>query len=170
MTALKVAPDKTWLLTEEHLRFAVDAMVPPRMVPLVVAADLRKGIEILERHRGWRRVETVPARQAFAGKPCCEQMRAKPGTVLTLIFRPSDFQGDTDDAHNNGTVSCGVGDNRLLDQGVIDWVAIVHFWEPAEHIDLDQVAEEMKAPMPGHVDWDSVPMDLWPVLKQRGLN
>lgn len=170
MTLLTVQPDKTWLLVEENLRFPVDGSVPPALVPVVIGSDLQKSIDILERLRGWRRLETVPKRKAFAGKPCCLQMAKKPGSVLNIIIKPSPFQGDTDDATNalnrGELFSVENGGSRLEEDGLIDWIAVLHFWQPAIHYNREEFKEELTAPMPGFADWNSI-LGNWPVLKQR---
>lgn len=165
MTLLKVQPDHTWAIVEERIRFPVDVSVPPTMVPFVVAKDLQKAIDILEKHRGWRRLETVPTHRSFTGKPCCTQLAGKPGDTITLKFVPSDFQGDTDDAHNFGEVSDAR--HRQEEEGLIDWVAIVHFWQPTITINTEQIREETPGPSEGFADWNSLPTDAWLAVRQR---
>ena len=170
MSLLKVVPDREWLLVEENLRFPVDCTVPPALVPVVIAGDLQKSIDTLERLREWKRLELVPTRKAFAGKPCCLQMAKKPGSVLKIIIKPSPFQGDVDDATNalyrGDSVAVENEGNRIENDGLIDWVAVLHFWQPAIHYNREEFKEELTAPIPGFADWDSI-LGNWPVLKQR---
>lgn len=168
MTLLKVAPDKVYMLAEERIRFPVSADVPPELVPLVVAGDLQKGIDNLERFKGWKRIEVVPSRQLWPeNKVCCELMRQPPGSTITLRFKPSDFQGDPDDATNFKETSDN--ESRLAIEGIIDWVAIVHFWQPAIHINLDEEREEHQAMTPknGFATWESMPPDAWTALREK---
>ena len=155
---------------EENLRFPVDGSVPPALVPVVIAKDLQESIDTLERLRGWRRLETVPRRKAFAGEPCCLQMAKKPGSVLKIIIKPSPFQGDADDATNalsrGESVSVENGGDRFTVDGIIDWVAVLHFWQPAIHYNREEFKEELTAPAPGLAEWNSI-LGNWPVLKQR---
>lgn len=138
---LKVQPDKQYLIAEERLRFSLPADIPPDRVPYAVmlSGELPAAMEIFEKHRGWRPLTTVPKRKQFpGGKPCCaEIMSRKVGETLTIKFMPSDYQGDTDDAHNFGELS-NPG-KRLEEDNLVDWVAIIHFWVPA--ITVDNQAE-----------------------------
>lgn len=165
MTLLKVQPDKAWLITESRLRFEVDAMVEPKMVPLVVARDLQKSIEILERTRQWRVLERVPARKAFGGDACCPRMLQPAGTPLNITFEPSVFQGDTDDAHNFDEIADP--ESRVLVDGKVDWVAVVHFWSPALFVNPAQEKEESFDAFEGFAKWDSMPEHYWPALRKR---
>lgn len=142
---LKVQPDKTYLIAEERLRFPVAADVEPNMVPFLLYKDLRKAVDIFEKHRGWKLLDAVPARKQFpGGKPCCADiMRKKRGESLTIRFMPSDFQGDTDDAHNFNEVSNP--DKRLHEENIIDWVAIMHFWVPADFVDMSAEKDYSRA-------------------------
>lgn len=139
---LKVQPDKQYLIAEERLRFSLPADIPPDRVPVAVmlSGELPAAMEIFEKHRGWKALTTVPKRKQFpGGKPCCaEIMSRKVGEALTIKFMPSDYQGDTDDAHNFNELS-NPG-KRLEEDNLIDWVAIIHFWVPA--ITVDNQAEE----------------------------
>jgi len=161
--AIRVQPDKEFLITEERLRFPVDAAVPPNLVPFVIAGDLVKSIQIFERHRGWHLLDRVPKRKAFPGSvPCCDLIaKGKPGTALNPRFEPSLYQGDTDDAHNFQELSNP--EFRLNVEGLIDWVAILHFWEPAVHVDRDHVKEASQAlnPQQGFRRWEDMPKDAW---------
>ena len=134
---LKVDPGKEYQISEERLRFPVQGDVPPNMVPFVILPDLRKAIDIFEKHRKWKLIDAVPQRKEFpGGKPCCADiMSKKPGESLTIVFEPSNFQGDTDDAHNFGEISNP--EKRLLVENIIDWVAIMHFWVPTIGINMD---------------------------------
>lgn len=138
---LKVQPDKTYLIAEERLRFPLAADVKPELVPFALFKDLRAAVEIFERHRDWHLLDAVPARKQFpGGKPCCaEIVGKKPGESLTIKFMPSDYQGDTDDAHNFNALSDPA--KRLYEQNTIDWVAIMHFWVPAITVDMAAEAE-----------------------------
>lgn len=168
MTLLKVAPDKSFMITEARLRFPVDAHAPYGMIPLIVASDLKKSIENLEKFRGWHVLETVPSRKQFpANMACCEQMLKPSGTALKIRFMPSDFQGDPDDATNFNEVA---DDNhRLLVEAIVDWVAIVHFWEPAVHVNMEEVRDDSRslAAGDGFMDWKSIPAHAWPELRKR---
>ena len=125
----RVQPDREWFIVEEHLRFAVDATVPTNLVPIVIARDLRKSIDILEKHRGWKYLDTVPTHRKYLN-PCCDQIATgRAGTPLRMRFQPSPLQADTDDAHNFGGTYSPKGE-RLYVDGKIDWVAIMHFWQP----------------------------------------
>ena len=125
----RVAPDREWFIVEENLRFPVDAAVPANLVPIVVASDLRRSIDILEKHRGWKYLDSVPTHRKYA-KPCCDQIeKGRAGSPLRIRFQPSPLQADTDDAHNFGGTYSPNG-VRLYVDGKIDWVAIMHFWQP----------------------------------------
>ena len=154
MVLINVQPDKQWFITEERLRFAVDASVPPAWIPLTIAKDLYKAIKILEDHRGWRHITVTPSRQQFAGKPCCPKMSV-PGTPLGVVFMPAAYQGDADDATNFSEVSDG--SHRLLVEGLIDWVAIVHFWTPALFFNTAQLKEETPREREGFVSPELLP-------------
>ena len=134
---LKVDPGSDYQISEERLRFPVQGDVPPEMVPFAIFSDLKKAVDIFEKHRKWKLIDVVPTRKEFpGGKPCCaEIMGKKPGEQLTVKFMPSDFQGDTDDAHNFGEISNP--SKRLFVENIIDWVAIMHFWVPTIAIDMD---------------------------------
>jgi len=140
MTLVKVQPDKVYTLTEYRLRFAVPADLPEDMVPVYVARDLQKSIENLERFRGCRYVHRIPDRLHFTSSPCCARIAlGLPGQEIPIRFEKSDYQGDTDDAHNFGLLSDPGG--RIEQDGLIDWVAICHFWEPAVWIEKEDIEE-----------------------------
>jgi len=173
MTSIKVAPDKTYLITEERLRFPVAADCPPAMVPFTVFSDLKKSIDILEKNRGWRLLDAAPPRKRMqfpGGKPCCADIMGKrTGESLTIKFMPSDFQGDTDDAHNFDELSNPA--HRLRVENTIDWVAIMHFWEPA--LVIDKGVDEEFAGLglaEGFMPWNQMPDNFWPVLRKRFEN
>ena len=109
MALIKIAPDREFVISEERLRFAVPADIPPAEVPfhLYLSGVLQKSIETYTRFRGWKMLDVVPERKQFLrGISCCEQLRSgKIGEQITLKFMPSSFQGDTDDAHNFGELS-----------------------------------------------------------------
>ncbi len=169
MTGINVAPDKTYLIAEERIRFPVPADVQPQMVPIYSFKTLEKSIDIFEKHRGWKMLDRVPARKQFPnGVACCDQMsRGKTGESLTIKFMPSDFQGDTDDAHNFDELSNP--QHRLLVENTIDWVAIVHFWEPAIVINNDAEREfsQSLSLEDGFARWSDVPEDAWTAVKER---
>ncbi len=170
MSLIKVQPDREWLIVENHLRFPVDVGVKPDMVPIVVAKDLQRAIETIERRDGGKRLEVVPDRPRFAGKPCCDQLAQPPGSIINLRFKPSAYQGDTDDAHNLDAMSDP--QFRSVEEGLIDWVAIVHFWEPAIHINLEAEAEYRRSlgPAQGFMTWDMLPDKAWSVTRKRFEN
>ena len=166
MALLKVQPDKVYLVAHEVIRLSpLDASVAPEMVPVLSALELKKSIDILQKHRGWSVLETVPRRKAFAnGRVCCDQLIQPPGSVIKLRFRPSDFQGDTDDAHNFGTMS----DSGLVEmRGLIDWVAILHFWEPAVFVNEAEKREAVASMKDGFLPWSAIPAEAWPHLRKR---
>jgi hypothetical protein len=141
------------------------------MIPIVILPDLRKAIDILEKHRGWRLLDAAPARRAFpGGKPCCADMVSKKvGEALTIKFMPSDFQGDTDDAHNFDELSDPT--KRVEVENTIDWVAIMHFWEPALVLDTGNELDMQKAgTAEGFMLWDQMPEGYWPALRKRFAN
>lgn len=171
---LKVQPDKQYLIAEERLRFAIPADIPPERVPMAVylSGELPAAMEIFEKHRGWKFLDAVPKRKQFpGGKPCCaEIMSKKAGEPLTIRFVPSDFQGDTDDAHNFGELSDP--DKRLNLENTIDWVAVMHFWVPA--ITVDEVAEQeyrnSLGLAEGFAPMDKLPDPVAEILKKRFEN
>ncbi len=166
---LKVQPDKHYLIAEERLRFPVAADVEPAAVPFLLFADLKKSVEIFEKHRGWRLLDAVPARKEFpGGKPCCADIvTRKPGESLTIKFMPSDFQGDTDDAHNFNEVSDP--NKRLYEENTIDWVAIMHFWVPAMTVDMSAEADYSCSLnlTPGFAPLDLLPSGAVPKITKR---
>ncbi|MFA7267058.1 MAG: hypothetical protein WC054_12170 [Candidatus Nanopelagicales bacterium] len=167
---IRTVPDKEYLITEERIRFPVDATVPPNLVPFAVAGDLLKSIEILERHRGWHLLDRVPDRKRFPGKACCKLIDSKPGTALHPRFEVASFQGDTDDATNFQLLSNP--DRRQFVDGLIDWVAILHFWEPAVFVIPDQLKEDSRAldKEEGFVSWDKMPSNAWSATRERFNN
>lgn len=171
---LKVQPDKQYLIAEERLRFAVPADIEPDRIPiaLYLSGELPAAMEIFEKHRGWKFLDTVPKRKQFpGGKPCCaEIMGKKPGESLTIKFVQSGFQGDTDDAHNFNELS-NPG-KRLMEENIIDWVAIMHFWVPAIVID-NQAEEDYRKSLglqQGFATLDSLPTQLSDYLQDRFKN
>ena len=140
---LKVAPDKQYLISENRLRFPVQGDVEPGMVPFVIAHDLRKAIDIYEKHRDWKLITTAPpkAKRKFPkGKPCCADFFGlKGGDRVMFRIMPATFQGDTDDAHNFDELSDP--GKRLYQENIVDWVVISHWWVPAQQFDLDAEAE-----------------------------
>ena len=77
---------------------------------------------------------------------------------------------DADDATNalsrGESVSVENGGDRFTVDGIIDWVAVLHFWQPAIHYNREEFKEELTAPAPGLAEWNSI-LGNWPVLKQR---
>lgn len=172
LSLLKVAPDKTYLINEERIRFTAPADMDPRLVPMFAFKTIAQAKDIYEKHRGWRFLDAVPARREFpGGKPCCTDMVSKKvGEPLTIKFMPSDYQGDTDDAHNFGELSNK--QHRITVENIIDWVAIMHFWEPAIVVNLDEEKENRLALSTdeGFATWDSMPTNAWTALKKRFEN
>ena len=172
MAAINVTPDKEYMITEKRLRFAVDAEVPPAMVPFTVVKQLARDIETFQKHRGWTFLDRVPARKQFpAGRACCEQMLAgKPGESLTIRFFPAEFQGDTDDAHNFSEMSDKT--KRIQVDGKIDWIAVCHFWEPAVFVNREAEREYSRGlgEQSGFMKWDALPSDHWAVVRRRFEN
>lgn len=164
MTRIKVQPDREWLITEWRLRFAVDAEVPKNLVPIVIFKDLQQAIGIMENVRHWRFIDTMPTHKPFV-KPCCAQIAsAKPGQPIKMIFEPSALQGDPDDAHNFGGAT--TGEHRLHVDNKIDWVAVCHFWAPAVHRNLEQIADEMPRESEGFVSPELLPKEFLAVNKR----
>jgi hypothetical protein len=170
LSLIRVQPDREWAIIEAQLRFSVAVDVPPDMVPIVVAPDLKRSIEILERRNGGRRLEQVPDRARFIGAPCCDQMMQPPGSIISLRFKPSLYQGDTDDAHNFDEISDPL--KRTTEEGLIDWVAIVHIWEPTISVDLEKEKRDREAlgPAQGFVTWDMLPKEAWSATRERFTN
>lgn len=143
MALIQIAPDKEFVISEERLRFAVPADIPPAEVPfhLYLSGVLQQAIETYTKFRGWRMIDAVPQRKKFLrGQACCDQLKeGKNGDQITLRFLPSSFQGDTDDAHNFGELSNP--DKRMYEDNLIDWVAVIHFWVPTIPINLDKERE-----------------------------
>lgn len=166
---LTVQKDKVYFIAEERLRFPVDGDVEPNMVPFVIYNDLKKAVEIFERHRGWKLLDACPARKLFPNnEPCCSEIVGKkPGESLTIRFEPSAFQGDTDDAHNFDELSNP--EKRLYEENVIDWVAIMHFWVPADRFDPDQEADYRQSTdmSKGFATLDNLPDGLANYLMER---
>jgi len=172
MSVIKVVPDKTYLIQECRIRFEAPADIEPQMVPFYAFKVIEWSKDRFERFKGWRFLDRVPARQAFSGgKPCCTQIvTRKVGEPLTIKFMPSDFQGDTDDAHNFGTMSDK--DKRIHVDNKIDWVAIMHFWVPAITVDLD-AEREFRASQTyaeGFAQWDAMPTGDWTALREKFTN
>lgn len=169
MAIVKVQPDKQYLISEERIRFSAPADIAPQLIPFHAFKTIEKSKDIFEKHRGWRFLDTVPSRKLFpGGKPCCTQiLERKPGQPLTIKFMPSDYQGDTDDAHNFGELSNP--EHRLTAENTIDWVAIMHFWVPAIVVNLDEQREYAQAlnAEKGFMPWESMPTDGWSVLRKR---
>lgn len=168
-TWLKVQPDKQYFIQEERLRFPVAGDMEPAMVPFALFKDLQKAVEIFERHRGWKLLDSVPARKQFpGGKPCCADIVSrKPGESLTIKFMPSEFQGDTDDAHNFDEVSDP--NKRLYEENIIDWVAIMHFWVPAITVDMNAEKEYSRSLslLSGFTPVDLLPSEAVPDITKR---
>lgn len=166
---LKVQPDTTFFIAEERLRFPVAADVKPEEVPYAIFRDLKKSVEIFEKHRNWTLLDVVPARKRFAGgKPCCAEIMAKKrGEPLTIKFMPSDFQGDTDDAHNFNELSDP--HKRLTVENIIDWVAIMHFWVPSISVDMDVERDYSRSlnARPGFAPLDKLPLGAIPKITKR---
>lgn len=174
MSLIKVAPDKSYLISEERLRFAVPADLEPWRVPiaLMLSRELPKSIEIYEKHRGWKMLDVVPSRKEFPfGRPCClDIIEKKPGETLGLKFFHAEFQGDTDDAHNFDEVSDP--NKRLYEDGLIDWICLVHFWVPAVDINVSAHREASKSLgyREGFTPFQDLPEGLQKVLNQRKLH
>jgi hypothetical protein len=166
---LKIQPDKHYLIAEERLRFPVAADLEPAMVPYALFSDLKKAVEIFEKHRGWRLLDAVPRRKEFPGGiPCCMDIMAKKaGESLTIKFMPSDFQGDTDDAHNFGETSDP--NKRMFEENIIDWVAIMHFWVPGQVVDMGAEADYSKSlnRTDGFAPLDLLPKGAVPKITKR---
>lgn len=146
MTLVKVQPDTEWGIVEMRLRFSVDYSVPEKMLYIHNLLDLTKAIDILERTRGWHFLTKVPARKQFLGgaPPCCAKVAAAPsGTPLEVWYEKSDLQADSDDAHNFNEVSDGT--ERFYSEGLIDWVAVCHFWQKGIWLNKDEVFEGMQS-------------------------
>lgn len=171
MSLLRVAPDKSFLISEERLRFALPADIPPERVPVAVylSGELPRAIEIYEKYKGWKMLDAVPARKAFSrGVPCCTQiLEKKPGESMTLKFFPAEFQGDTDDAHNFDEMSDP--DKRMFEDGIIDWICVVHFWVPAVEINLQAHSDISKSLgyREGFTPFNDLPDGLQKVITQR---
>ena len=168
MTLLKIQPDRQWFVQEERLRFAVVADVPENLVPIVIFKDLQRSIDILEKLRGWRYIDTWPSHVNITS-PCCPQIAsAKPGRKITMRFEPSALQADSDDAHNSGMAT--TGEDRLYVDNKIDWVAIMHFWVPGIVVNPFDDAE-YKASLTekeGFVSPNRLPKELLAVSKRYG--
>ena len=171
---LKVQPDKQYLISENRLRFPVQANVEPGMVPFVIAHDLRKAIDIYEKHRDWKLITAAPpkAKRKFPkGKPCCADFHGlKAGERVMFRFMPATFQGDTDDAHNFNELSDPT--KRLEVEDIIDWVVVSHWWVPAMQFDNDAEAEysKMLGLAEGFATRDSMPQGVLDYLKERRSN
>lgn len=169
MSLIRIQADKKYLIEECRIRFEAPADIPPNLVPLYAFKTIEWSKDRFERFKGWRFLDRVPARKAFAGgKPCCTQIvTRKPGESLTIKFMPSDFQGDTDDAHNFGTLSDK--ESRILIDNTIDWVAVMHFWVPAITVNQDEENEFRRSQTyaEGFAQWDALPTDAWTALREK---
>lgn len=145
MTLIRVQPDTTYSIVEENLRFTVPAEFDTeQLAPLYGAKEVAAAIEVLEKHRGWRHIESIPNRVKFCGTPCCTKIAlGLPGQPVPITFKRSNLQVDTDDAHNFGELSDPVK-RREID-GKADWVAVVHFWEPDVLVSLNEIKEHRSA-------------------------
>lgn len=168
MTRINVQPDREWGITEWRLRFAVDAEVPKNLVPIVIFKDLQQAIDIMEKLRKWRFIDTMPTHKPIA-TPCCQQIAtAKVGQPIKMVFEPSALQGDADDAHNFGQAT--TGEHRLYVDNKIDWVAVCHFWAPLIHTNLEQLADEMPREAEGFVSPELLPKEFLAVNKRYKQN
>lgn len=141
MSLIRIQPDKEYSVVEERLRFPVPADLNSGQVPFYIARDLTKSIEILERHRDWHFMDRVPQRIKFCGKPCCSEIAlGLPGQPLPIRFAISDYQGDTDDAHNFAEMSDP--NKRTYEDNIVDWVAICHFWQPVVVVEMEPIFGE----------------------------
>jgi hypothetical protein len=166
MVLLKVQPDRQYVVAHEVFRLSpLDAAVPPNMVPIYRAKEVLAAIEKYHRLQQWTVLERVPRRKVFpSGRACCDQLAQPSGSPIVMRFSPSDYQGDTDDAHNFGIIS----DSGLLEaSGVIDWTATLHFWQPALIVNLDDEREARAALTEGFMPWEAMPEGAWPELRKR---
>ena len=172
MSLVKVQPDKQYLIEECRIRFEAPADIEPYMVPFHAFKTIEWSKDRFERFKGWKFLDRVPARKAFPnGTPCCPQiMERKPGESLTIKFMPSEYQGDTDDAHNFGTMSDK--NKRIFVDNKIDWVAIMHFWVPAVTVNLDEEREfrDSQTYAEGFAQWDALPPEAWTALREKFVN
>lgn len=160
--------DKEYDITEVRLRFELDAALPRELVVVAIMGEINKSIQLHEQYEDWKVISHVPSKARMKGKtPCCLQMAQPAGTPLKLVIKPSEFQGDTDDAHNFGEMSDPT--KRIYVDGKIDWVAITHFLVPCIFVNQDQVAEDRAAvgPEQGLARWEDIPADYWPSLRKR---
>lgn len=155
MSLHKVQKDRDWFIVEEHLRFeGVDALVPPSIVPVLLLEDLEKSIDVLERLRGWKEIQSVPTHRRIKGAPCCIQITGKAGAPLKRRFYPSAAQGRSDDLHNSMSVV-----DQVTAHSRVAWIAVVHFWTPSITVDPDETREwkQSLTPANGFVTPDRMP-------------
>lgn len=170
-----VQMDKGYQISEARLRFPVDAGISmqvqtnPDTLLFFIAKDLVKGIENLERFRNYRKIEYVPRKRDFGGRgPCCDQMRLPAGTPVKIAFEPSGFQGDPEDSDKELTPTDGT--DRLHVDGVVDWIAKVHFWTPVIAFNSEGYSEEKAAAekdLGGFLSWDQMPAGAYPQIRKR---
>lgn len=158
--------DKEYEITEVRLRFELDAGFDPGAVLLAVAGKIDEAIKFNERFRDYHIIARVPSRRQMKGKkPCCLQMAQPPGTELKLVIKPSEFQGDTDDAHNFGELSDK--QKRIAVDGKVDWVVVTHMWVPVIYVNKDKQKEEQAGNEFGLATWAQIPGDYWPVARKK---
>lgn len=156
MTLITVEKDKEWRIQEFHLRFSLDASIPPERVPLEILPSLAKALPILQRTRQWELITTVPSGKVI--DPCCLQIAmGKPGEALNVKIMPSPLQADSDDS---GVIRHS--SDRLYVDNRIDWVVILHFWAPAlwEDPDLEREKKTARNETTGFVSPELLPEGL----------
>jgi len=169
-----ISKEKEYVIDEVTIRVTLDGEQSvaiydnPSALLLAVAPTMKQALEKLPRALDYHFIPVVPKRKAFAdGKPCCDQMKQKPGTPLKIRIVPSMLQAriDSDDAV--------IGDEtrRLFVDNRMDWEVIVHCWRPlitAPPGYVEQDMREMIAGDPGgFVPWEKMPPGAWPTLRKK---
>lgn len=156
MTLIRVQPDRTWLVSEVYLRMAVDASMPDELFPALLEKPILEQIERIERLRHWKFLEVVP-RKGKDFVPCCDQLRAPAGSLISILIQDSPLQGDTDDLALGG-----LGDTykRHAVQGKRDLRVVTHFLQPAVHLDAEAIAKETPQTKDGFLSPEELPTPL----------
>ena len=170
---LKVVPDTQWLPTEVRERFTApaemltnkDERTQQVLLALYAYPVIKNAIDLYERVRHWKFLEVVPKNRPLPEQACCARiLRGKTGEALPLRFELSPFQGDVDDAHNSGMA---VDNAARLGEGLMDWVAILHFLQPALILDGRAMVEEELGWEQGFMPYESLPAELQTVIKEK---
>ena len=172
---LNVVPDTQWLPTEVRERFTApaemltnkDEKMQQTLLAIYAYPTIKHAIDLYERVRHWKFLEVVPKNRPLPEQACCARiLRGKTGEALPLRFELSPFQGDVDDATNMGTA---FDHDARLGEGLMDWVAVLHFLQPALLIDGRAMAIEEDRPGldEGHMPFELLPAVLQTAIKEK---